>query len=87
MKEAFAEREKKAPALLPAIERKQEPYSALEVLYNSAANLRIPSEGTYANAAEAGMATRIAANAQAVLPEGSAPLHARLARALNSLPG
>jgi hypothetical protein len=85
MAETFAEREKKAPALLPAIERKQEPHSALEALYNSAANLRIHSEGTYGNVAQAGMATRIAANAQAVLPEGSAPLHARLSRALDSL--
>ena len=87
MGETFAEREKKAPALLPAIERKQALHSALDVLGNCASNLRIHSEGTYGNVAEAAMATRKAANVQAVLPEGSAPLYARLSRALDSLMG
>jgi hypothetical protein len=85
MAELFAEREKKAPALLPSIRREEQIHSAIDSLGRSASNMRTHSEGTYGRVEDAVMATRIAANVQSFLQEGSAPLSARFTRLLSSI--
>jgi hypothetical protein len=88
MPETFAEKEKerKTTAVLPLIRREQaELHSVMEALGNCAANINTHSEGAYSTSAKAEQAARIAANVQAVLPEGSVPLPTRFVRLLSSM--
>jgi hypothetical protein len=78
--------EERKKAVMPAIRREQpELHSPIDMLSRVATNLRIPSEGTYSNMGEAGLMSRIAANVQSFMQEGSVPLHTRFARMLESV--
>lgn len=76
--------EERKKAVLPTIRREQhELHSALDALGRGAAHIHTPPEGTYRNVEEAGRVTRIVANVQSFLQEGSAPLYTRFLRMLS----
>ena len=78
--------EERKKAVMPAIRREQpELHGAIDTLSRGAAHLHTPPDGTYRSVEEAGKMTRILANIQTFLQEGSAPLHTRFARMLESL--
>ncbi|MDD5340517.1 MAG: hypothetical protein PHV13_04695 [Candidatus ainarchaeum sp.] len=86
MGQTFAEKEVEGKKALPKIARSQaELHGPLEALSRGASHIYIRPDGTYKSVQEAGKATRILSNIQALLPEGSAPLITRFARMLDTL--
>jgi hypothetical protein len=77
----------KAPELASQVIKRGpvEFHSPIDALGEASKNLRIPSEGTYHSVGMADSKARIAMNAQPLVMEGTAPLHERFVKMLQSI--